>query len=69
MDNWQECTQTSRGVISRRYPMNFQQGLGHEGFNQDLMGVASDFRISESNHRAFYQQWAELMGADSGEEL
>jgi 3-phenylpropionate/trans-cinnamate dioxygenase alpha subunit len=65
MDNWQECTQTSRGVVSRRYQLNMQMGLGHERFNQELGAWASDFRLSESNHRQFYRRWAQLMAADS----
>jgi len=62
MDNWQECTTTSRGVIARRYPVNTAMGLGHEGFNEDLMAWASDSRFSETNHRVFYERWAQLMG-------
>lgn len=69
MDNWQECTQTSRGVVSRRYPLNMQMGLGHERFNEELGAWASDFRLSESNHRQFYRRWAEVMAADSWAEL
>jgi 3-phenylpropionate/trans-cinnamate dioxygenase alpha subunit len=65
MDNWQECTQTSRGVVSRRYQLNMQMGLGHERFNQELGAWASDFRLSESNHRQFYRRWAQLVAADS----
>jgi 3-phenylpropionate/trans-cinnamate dioxygenase alpha subunit len=65
MDNWQECTQTSRGVVSRRYQLNMQMGLGHEQFNQELGAWASDFRLSESNHRQFYRRWAQLVAADS----
>ena len=61
MDNWQECTQTSRGVVARRYPMNYQQGLGHTRFDEDLQGWTSDYRISESNQRSFYTRWAEVM--------
>ncbi len=61
MENWQECTQTSRGVVSRRYPLNIQMGLDHEWFDENLMAWASDFRISESYHRRFYQHWAKLM--------
>jgi phenylpropionate dioxygenase-like ring-hydroxylating dioxygenase large terminal subunit len=63
MDNWQEVTNTSRGVISRRMPMHTGMGLGHEGFDENLMAWASDTRVSESNHRAFYGRWAEMMGA------
>ncbi|PKB65879.1 MAG: aromatic ring-hydroxylating dioxygenase subunit alpha [SAR202 cluster bacterium Io17-Chloro-G4] len=69
MDNWQECTRSSRGVVARRYPMNMEMGLGHDGFNENLGGWASDFRFSESNHRAFYRRWAQLMAADSWAEL
>jgi 3-phenylpropionate/trans-cinnamate dioxygenase subunit alpha len=69
MDNWQECTRTCRGVVSRRYDLNYGMGLGHEGFNEALMGWASDFRISESNQRHFYRRWAELMSARSWAEV
>jgi len=69
MDNWQECTQTCRGVVSRRMPLNTQMGLGHERFDPDLGAVASEFRMSESNHRQFYRRWAEVMGARSWDDL
>ena len=67
MDNWQECTHTSRGVVSRRFDLNMQMGLGHEQYRPDLGGWASDYRLSESNHRQFYRRWAELMAADRWE--
>ncbi|MBI3325983.1 MAG: aromatic ring-hydroxylating dioxygenase subunit alpha [Nitrospinae bacterium] len=69
MDNWQECTQTCRGVVSRRAALNTQMGLGHERFDEDLGAWASDFRMSESNHRQFYRRWAQLMAADSWAEI
>jgi hypothetical protein len=42
-----------------------QMGLGHERFDRDLNAWASDFRMSESNHRRFYRRWAQLMAADN----
>ena len=33
MDNWQGCTQTGRGVVARRYALNYAMGLGHERFD------------------------------------
>jgi 3-phenylpropionate/trans-cinnamate dioxygenase subunit alpha len=63
MDNWQECTRTCRGVMSRRMPLNTQMGMGHESYDPALGGWKSDLRISESNHRQFYRRWAELMAA------
>ena len=65
MDNWQECTQTCRGVMARRLPVNNQMGLGHERFDDALGGWASDSGFSESNHRQFYQRWAQLMSAET----
>ena len=61
MDNWQECTLTTRGVVARRYPLNYQQGLGHSWFDAELEGWASDHRLSESNQRSFYHRWSQLM--------
>ena len=69
MDNWQECTQTCRGVVSRRVPLNTQMGLGHDRFDPDLEAWASDYRLSENNHRHFYRRWAQLMAASSWTEV
>jgi 3-phenylpropionate/trans-cinnamate dioxygenase subunit alpha len=69
MDNWQECTHTCRGAVSRRLALNTQMGLGHERFDVDLQAWASDFRMSESNHRQFYRRWAQLMTATSWAEV
>jgi phenylpropionate dioxygenase-like ring-hydroxylating dioxygenase large terminal subunit len=63
MDNWQECTQTCRGVVSRRMPINNRMGLGHDRFDPDLGAWVSDYRFSESNQRRFFRRWAELIEA------
>ena len=69
MDNWQECTRTCRGVVTRRSLWNTQMGLGHERFDDSLQGSASDFRMSESNHRQFYGRWAQLMTGGTWAEM
>ena len=69
MDNWQECTVTSRGVVARRQMLNYQMGLGHESYNKDYDAVIADFRHSDSNQRRFYQRWSDLMAADSWSDL
>ena len=69
MDNWQACTQTSRGVVSRRYDLNMQMGIGHERYDEELGAWASDYRLSEGNHRRFYGRWAQVMGAESWQGL
>ena len=61
MDNWQECTQTCRGAVSRRLDLNMQMGLGHDRYNESLQARVSDAHWSDSNHRSFYRRWDELM--------
>jgi 3-phenylpropionate/trans-cinnamate dioxygenase alpha subunit len=69
MDNWEQCTKTCHGVASQRMSLHTKMGLGHERFRPDLGARASDFRLSEINHRQFYRRWADLMGRTSWSEL
>jgi len=69
MDNWQACTQTSQGLVTRRYPINLQLGLGHDSYNQEMGAWASDHRFSENNIRRFYSRWRQLMAADNWTDL
>ncbi|HIN06914.1 MAG TPA: aromatic ring-hydroxylating dioxygenase subunit alpha [Dehalococcoidia bacterium] len=69
MDNWQECTVTAKGVVSRRYPMNLQMGLGHQQYKEELDSWASGFKFSEDNQREFYKRWSEVMDAADWNEL
>ena len=50
--------------MSQRAFLNMRMGLGHQRFDPDLDVSASDFRMSESNHRQFYRRWAQLMAAE-----
>ena len=62
MENWEQSTLASRGAVARRYPLNYQMGLGHERPVSD--GTAPDrFEglVNEINQRGFYRRWAELM--------
>ena len=65
MDNWQQCTISGRGVVSRRRQLNYSMGLGHDGFDDEIQGWASDALYSDSNHRQFYGRWAGMMAADT----
>ena len=69
MDNWQECTQTSRGVMARRRQLNYQMGVGHDEYDEELGAWASDFLHSDSNHRQFYRRWGQMMAARNWSEL
>ena len=69
MDNWQECTTTARGVVSRRIPLNIQMGVGHDDFHEDFMGRVSDYRYTELGHRSYYGRWAQMMSAQTWADL
>ena len=60
MENWNYASAASKGVVARRYPYNYEMGLGLEGSHPDLPGIVTE-GISEANQRGFYQYWAELM--------
>ena len=69
MDNWQNCTLTSRGVVARRQMLNYQMGLGRESWNPEYEALTSEYRFSDSNQRQFYKRWSELMAARSWADL
>jgi hypothetical protein len=56
-----------RGIIGRDRPFNYQMGLGHdqpvtEYFpGTEFPGRMGKFFHTESNHRAFYTRWRDLM--------
>ena len=64
MENWNYASAASRGVIARRYPYNYEMGLGQDYGVYDIPGVITD-QIAEHNQRGFYQRWVELMEAKS----
>jgi phenylpropionate dioxygenase-like ring-hydroxylating dioxygenase large terminal subunit len=77
MENWNYAHAASRGTIARRYPYNYEQGIGGavesyewEGFR--VPGSVTDItaaKSSEHNLRNLYRRWAEFMEADDWEAL
>jgi hypothetical protein len=65
---WNYASAASKGVIARRYPYNYEMGLGLAYPDYGVPGVTTD-RIAEQNQRGFYQRWAELMEARSWQAL
>ena len=63
MDNWEECTLTARGRVSRQLPINQTMGMSRDSFSEELMAYASDNPITEIAHRQFYDYWAKVMDA------
>ena len=77
MENWNYAHNASRGAIARRYPYNYQMGMGHEAppFDTDGLELPGQIRnvtvakAAEQNQRGFYSRWAEFLTAHSWDEL
>lgn len=67
-DQWQEVTASGRGFITNRDWSYIGMGLGHEFFDPDLPGQLG-LLISESNARAFYRRWRDLLLHDRWEDM
>lgn len=62
-ENWNQCTQSSRGYIARQYPFNYQMGLGHERAMEEYPGRRGA-NFAEINQRGFYRRWRECITAE-----
>ncbi len=77
MENWNYAHAASRGIIARRHPYSYEQGLGYERANFECDGLRfpgmvtdlTEVRSSEDNLRNFYKRWSEFMDADSWDAL
>lgn len=70
MENWNYASAASKGTIARRYPYNYEMGLGLEqpgGHTRQL--VTTGVFSTEQNQRGMYKRWAELMDAQSWADL
>ncbi len=63
MENWGYAHSASRGVIARRYPYNYQMGLGAKKIDVGLHVTSPVQRITEDNARGFYLRWDQMMAA------
>ena len=65
MENWSYASEASSGVVARRYPYNYQMGLGYARAVEGLRGaVDSGYWISEENARTFLRRWSLLMNTE-----
>ena len=77
MENWNYAHAASRGVIARRYPYTYEQGLGTEVEDYECDGLRipgwvidiTEAKSSEHNLRNLYRRWAQFMEADSWDDL
>ena len=62
-ENWSQCSENTRGFVSRNRPIHMQMSLGAEGSDPEFPGRVTSV-WSEMNGRAFYRHWAELLTND-----
>ena len=67
-DQWQEVSASGRGYVSGNEWSYIGMGLGHEFIDPDLPGELG-LLISESNARAFYRRWQDLLLIDDWDDL
>ena len=56
-ENWEQCTQSTKGWMARRQYMDYSLGMGHEAYSDELRGAIGKAQ-SEGNARGFYRRWA-----------
>ena len=69
MENWNYASSASKGTIAKRYPYNYEMGLGYENPNHEFPGRATDVWITEQNQRSLYEAWASYMDIDDWSQL
>jgi phenylpropionate dioxygenase-like ring-hydroxylating dioxygenase large terminal subunit len=72
MENWHWSTAASKGTIVGRYPYNYQLFAGEELIHGPTeFGLPGYFAsiMSDENHRRYYKRWAEMMAADSWDDM
>ncbi|MGH7845125.1 MAG: aromatic ring-hydroxylating oxygenase subunit alpha [Candidatus Binatia bacterium] len=68
MENWNYASAASVGTIARRYPYNYQMGIGHVRTDGSVAGQVSQGR-SEQGQRARFARWLEFMEASSWDDV
>ncbi len=77
-ENWVYATSASRGTIARRYPYNYQMGLGRARADSAFPRAKINdippapwlkYRCNEENQRGFYSRWSVLMEGKKWDEI
>jgi hypothetical protein len=69
-ENWDQSTRGQVGVVSKRYPLNYQMGKGHGEVVLDEDGPPRvETLVNEHGQLWHYRAWAEFMAAESWDEL
>lgn len=64
-ENWENATRTASGVVSRRQRLHYGLGAHSRVEHDELRGSVHVRKYNDSNQRAFYQRWLDLMCAET----
>lgn len=68
-ENWEYCTRTNQGFVTRHQPLHYSLGLGTEAPEKGLPGHIHRGSLNDANQRQFYMRWAEFMRYDNWDDL
>jgi ethylbenzene dioxygenase alpha subunit len=68
-ENWEYCTKTSRGKVTRYQDLYVGLGMNTRIENSELPGNVFKGQLNEANARAYYQRWKDLLQARSWAEV
>ena len=68
-ENWEGNTSVNKGVITRREKLHYGCGLSRKIEHPELPGIVYASQYNDANQRHFYQRWADLMSADSWDDV
>ncbi len=69
-ENWGESTRGARGVISKRFPLNYSMNLGHGEILEEEGGPPHiEAAVNEHGQLWTYRAWADWMAAESWADL
>ncbi len=69
-ENWSHSTRGAMGAVTRKRPLNFAMGQGHDQVLDDESGQSRiETVVNEHGQRWTYQSWQEWMLADSWQDL
>jgi ethylbenzene dioxygenase alpha subunit len=60
-ENWENCTQVNRGVITRHERLHYRCGIGRRIEHDTLPGIIYRGQYNDANQRGFYQRWLDMM--------
>ena len=69
-ENWSHSTRGAKGTVTKRLPLNYQMGRGHDRVTHDPSGQSAiETVVNEHGQRWTYQAWQEWMQSESWQEL